>query len=149
MNKINFGMAGRGQKSIFIPKHPEKYIGTLPCISRSSWEFAVMSTFDTNNNVLFWASESLKIPYLNPFTSRVANYYPDFLVIYQDKNGKQRKEIIEVKPANETIMEKAKTKKDKAAVALNMCKWQAAVTFAKNNGMTFRVLNESDIFGKK
>jgi hypothetical protein len=149
MGKLNFGMGGNGQKSIFTPKNPNKYMGTLPIISRSSWEYAVMNTFDTNNNVLFWASESLKIPYMNPFTNKVANYYPDFLVVYQDKNGKQKREIIEVKPAKETIMEKAKTKKDKLSVVLNTYKWQAATQFAKNNGMRFRVLNESDIFGKK
>jgi hypothetical protein len=149
MGKLNFGLGGRGQKSIFTPKNASKYMGTLPIISRSSWEYAMMNFFDTHPNVLFWASESLKIPYVNPFTKRMANYYPDFLVVFSDKNGKQRREVIEIKPLKETLLEHAKTKKDKAAVALNYYKWSAAKKFCDNNGMHFRVLNETDIFGKK
>ena len=81
-------------------------------------------------------------------TKKIANYYPDFLCIFKDKSGKQRKEIIEIKPKSQTLIESAKTKNDKEALALNYYKWAAATKFAKDNGMTFRVLNEDDIFGK-
>jgi hypothetical protein len=148
MGKTNFPMSGRGQKSVFTPKNKEKYIGDYPILSRSSWELKMMQYFDTHPNVLFWASESLKIPYVNPFTKKIANYYPDFLCIFKDKSGKQRKEIIEIKPKSQTLIESAKTKNDKEALALNYYKWAAATKFAKDNGMTFRVLNEDDIFGK-
>jgi hypothetical protein len=48
-------------------------------------------------------------------------------------------------------MESAKSKRDKAMVALNAYKWDAARKFCATQGLTFRVVNESDIFhqGKK
>jgi|SRR5882672_5252139 len=149
MGKTNFPLTGRGQKSIFTPKNKDKYIGDYPILSRSSWELTMMTYFDTHPNVLFWASESLAINYQNPITRKVAKYYPDFLIIYKDKNGKQRRELVEIKPKSQTLLENAKTKKDREALAINYYKWQAATKFAKDNGMTFRVLTESDIFRQK
>ena len=43
-------------------------------------------------------------------------------------------------------MEAAKTIRDKAAVALNMCKWEAARAFCAKQGLKFRIVNENDIF---
>jgi len=107
-----------------------------------------MQMFDSNPNISSWASESLKIPYQNPFTGKYTVYIPDFVVTYTDANGKAKAEIIEVKPAHETFLEQAKSQRAKAAVALNTFKWAAATAFAKNHGMTFRVMNESNIFNK-
>jgi hypothetical protein len=130
----------------YKPVNPSKYVGTYPIIFRSSWEFKVMQMFDVNPNIGSWASESLKIPYQNPFTGKYTVYVPDFVVTYVDAKGNQRAEIIEVKPAKETFLEQAKSQKAKAAVALNTFKWAAAQAFAKSHGMTFRVLNENNIF---
>jgi len=130
----------------YKPVNPAKYVGTYPIIFRSSWEFKVMQMFDVNPNISSWASESLKIPYQNPFTGKYTVYVPDFVVTYVDAKGNQRAEIIEVKPAKETFLEQAKSQKAKAAVALNTFKWAAAQAFAKSHGMTFRVLNENNIF---
>jgi hypothetical protein len=130
----------------YKPIHPEKYVGAYPIIFRSSWEFKVMQLFDTNPNISNWASESLKIPYQNPFTGKYTVYVPDFVVTYVDAKGNQKAEIIEVKPAKETFLEQAKSQRAKAAVALNTFKWAAAQAFAKHHGMTFRVMNEANIF---
>lgn len=130
----------------YKPVNPSKYVGTYPIYFRSSWEFTVMKMFDSNPNITSWASESLKIPYRNPFTGKYTVYIPDFVVTYTDANGKTHAEIIEVKPAKETFLEQAKSQRSKAAVALNAFKWQAATIFAKSHGMTFRVLTESNIF---
>jgi len=130
----------------YKPVNPSKYVGTYPIFFRSSWEFKVMQMFDTHPNITSWASESLKIPYQNPFTGKYTVYVPDFVVTYQDANGMSRAEIIEVKPAKETFLEKAKSQRAKAAVALNTFKWAAAHAFAKQHGMTFRVINEENIF---
>jgi hypothetical protein len=105
-----------------------------------------MKMLDTHPNITSWASESLKIPYKNPFTGKYTVYVPDFVVTYIDANGTTKAEIIEVKPAKETFLEQAKSQRAKAAVALNTFKWQAAQAFAKHHGMTFRVLNEGDIY---
>jgi hypothetical protein len=130
----------------YKPINPGKYVGTYPIIFRSSWEFKVMQMFDANPNITSWASESLKIPYQNPFTGKYTVYVPDFVVTYVDAKGNQKAEIIEVKPAKETFLEQAKSQKAKAAVALNTFKWAAAQAFAKHHGMTFRVMNEENIF---
>jgi len=41
--------------------------------------------------------------------------------------------------------------RDKAIVAINYAKWHAATIWAKQNGLSFRVITEDDIFrqGKK
>jgi hypothetical protein len=130
----------------YKPINPSKYVGTYPIFFRSSWEHKVMIMFDTNPNIISWASESIKIPYQNPFTGKYTVYVPDFVVTYVDAKGNQKAEIIEVKPAKETFLEKAKSQRAKAAVALNTFKWAAAQAFAKHHGMTFRVMNEENIF---
>ncbi len=130
----------------YTPVNPEKYVGTYPIFFRSSWEFTVMQMLDTNANITNWASESLKIPYMNPFTNKYTVYIPDFVVVYTDANGTKKAEIIEVKPSKETFLEQAKSAKGKMVVALNMVKWEAARQFAKNHGMTFRVMNEENIY---
>ena len=139
-------MATNYVQGIYKPINPEKYVGTYPVYARSSWEFKVMAMFDTNPNIISWASESLKIPYQNPFTGKYTVYVPDFVVTYVDAKGIQKAEIIEVKPAKETFLEQAKSQKSKAAVALNSFKWAAAQAFAKQHGMSFRVLTEGNIF---
>lgn len=135
-------------QGIFKPTNPDKYVGDKPAVFRSRWEMIVMQMFDTNPSITNWASESLRIPYVNPFTGKHTVYIPDFVVTYVDANGKCHAEIIEVKPAKETYLEQAKTQHAKAAVALNTYKWAAAQIFAKAHGMKFRIMTEHDIFNK-
>lgn len=139
-------MASKFHQGFFTPTNPEKYAGAKPPYWRSSWEHRVMMMFDTNPRILKWASESIKIPYRNPFTDKYTVYVPDFVVTYVDAQGKQITEIIEVKPAKETCLELAKSQKSKAAFALNQFKWEAAMYFAKQNGIGFRIMTEYDIF---
>ena len=139
----------------FIPKNPQKYAGDPTKIMfRSSWETAAMKFFDSSAAVLKWGSEEIKIPYLKPFVDPVtgkpgvkpANYFPDFVVVYQDKNGNIQKEILEIKPLKESLQEKAKTDRDKMALVVNIAKWKAAEAFARQHGMKFRVITEKSLF---
>jgi hypothetical protein len=95
---------------------------------------------------LQWASEAIHVPYRNPFTNKQTIYVPDFLIIYVDKNGAKHGEVIEVKPSTETTMESARNVRDRAYVALNHTKWQAAAAWCKNQGLKFRVVTENEIF---
>lgn len=135
----------------YVVKNPEKYIGKGQPTYRSSWEMTFMSFCDNNPAVLQWASEAIHVNYRNPFTGKNTIYVPDFLVIYIDKNGHRHGEVIEVKPTKETSLQEAKSMRDKAAVALNMYKWEAARKFCAAQGLTFRVVTEKDIYhqGKK
>ena len=110
-----------------------------------------MNFCDNNPNIQQWASEALHINYRNPFTGKNTIYVPDFLIVYVDRDGRKHGEVVEIKPLKETMMESAKSKRDKAMVALNTYKWDAARKFCAAQGLTFRVVNESDIFhqGKK
>ena len=132
----------------FTPKNPKKYIGSYPITYRSGWELGLMQKFDTHPSILEWASESLKIPYKNPLTNKNTVYVPDFFVKYIDKANKLHAEIIEVKPLKETVMERAKSKRDKLSVAINTAKWQAARAFCNRAGITFRIMTEEQLFRK-
>ena len=139
-------MASHFHQGVYTPVNPDKYVGTYPIRWRSSWEQKVMIMFDSNPNIISWASESLKIPYKNPFTGKNTVYIPDFLVSYFDAKGARHNEIIEVKPSKETNLSEARSPRARAALALNSYKWAAAQAFARQHGMAFRVMNEQHIF---
>jgi hypothetical protein len=137
---------GKYAQGKFQIQNPEKYVGKGEPTYRSSWEFAFMQFCDNNPAVVQWASEAIHVNYRNPFTGKNTIYVPDFLIIYMDKNGKRHGEVVEIKPSKETTMEAAKSQRDKAAVALNMFKWEAARKFCAAQGLRFRIVNEQDIF---
>lgn len=128
-------------------KHPEKYVGRKTPTYRSGWEFAFMKFCDENPSIQTWASEAIKIPYRNPFTGKATIYVPDFFIQYKNKKGQNRVEVIEVKPDNQTMMEKAgRSKHNQAHAVLNAAKWEAANAYCKSKGIHFRVITEKDMF---
>jgi len=131
--------------------NPEKYAGLKRPRYRSGWEHAFMRFCDNHPSVINWASESIQIPYRNPLTGKQSIYVPDFLIVYQDKRGNKRAELIEVKPESQTRLTEKTSKYDKLAIAVNHAKWEAAAKWAKHKGLTFRIVTEGDIFhqGKK
>jgi hypothetical protein len=139
-------------KGRFTCTQPEKYVGSKVPTYRSSWEWSFMNMCDTHPNITNWASESVKIPYKDPLTGRQTVYVPDFLIQYEDKHGKKRTELIEIKPANQMIKERVgKNAYNQAQFVKNQAKWTAANAWCRQNGIIFRVINEGDIFhnGKK
>lgn len=135
----------------YTPQNPKKYIGKFPILYRSSWELSLMRVLDMHPNVTQWASESISIPYMHPLTGKWTFYIPDFLVVFVDKSGNKRAEVIEVKPAKEALAERAKSKRDKLVLAVNQAKWKAAMEWCHKNKLTFKVLTEDQLFrnGKK
>jgi len=101
---------------------------------------------DTNENVINWASEPVRIPYRNPLTGKMTMYVPDFIVVYRGPNNTVKAELIEIKPKNQSIIEEKMKDSQRAVVAVNYSKWAAAQAWARQNGLTFRVITESDIF---
>jgi len=141
-------MARNYAQGKFQIKNTAKYVGKGTPTYRSGWEFAFMQFCDNNPSVLQWASESINIPYRNPFTGKQTIYVPDFLIVYVDKNQKTHAEVIEVKPSTETTLESARSPRDRAYVALNTAKWHAAVAWCGRNGLRFRVVTEREIFAQ-
>lgn len=133
----------------FVPTNSHKIIGNATIWYRSSWELAMMTFLDNHPSVIQWASESVKIPYTNPLTGKRSQYVPDFLVLYKDKDGRQRAELVEVKPKKEAMLENAKSRRDKAFLMINQAKWAAAMAWCKKNGVTFRLITEDHLFMQK
>ena len=136
-------------QGVYTPKNPSKYVGKNKPKYRSGWELTFMMFCDTNKNVISWASEALSIPYKHPLTGKRTNYVPDFFVLYEDRYGRQRAEIVEIKPKKQSLIEsKVASAKDRAIVAINHAKWEAASRYCKQAGLTFRVITEDDLFYK-
>jgi len=138
---------GKFAQGRFDMKNPEKYIGKKTPLARSSWEFVFMRMLDEHPGVEKWASESVQIPYRDPLSGRHTIYVPDFFVLYVDKNKKKHAELVEVKPASQTIREQVgKSIYNQEQYIKNLAKWEAATAWCKQQGIKFRVVNESDIF---
>lgn len=135
-------------QGVYEVRNPQKYVGVGKPRYRSGWELTFMMFCDNNKNVLQWASESIRIPYRNPLTGKQTIYVPDFLVVYQDKTGRQVAEMVEIKPKKEAMLEGSArpSQRTRATIAVNHAKWQAAQAFCKRSGIKFRVITEDDLF---
>ena len=140
-------MSLKFSQGVYKIKNPEKYVGNKDPIYRSGWELTFCTFCDNNPSIQNWSSEPVKIPYRDPLTGKNTVYIPDFLIVYFDKNLKKHVEMIEIKPANQTLKEKVgKSAYNQAQYVKNMAKWSAAQAFCRNQGIVFRVINEGDIF---
>lgn len=139
-------MAKKFDQGIYEVINKTKYIGTKSPYYRSSWERHMMLFFDNNQHILQWSSEGLKIPYVHPLTGKGTVYVPDFLINYVDKNQVHRTELLEVKPYGQTMINEKMKDRDRAIVAINYAKWQAAHRFCQKYGLIFRIITEKDIF---
>jgi hypothetical protein len=134
-------------QGIFVPTNSEKYIGKHHPRYRSGWEFTFMQFCDKNKNVLKWASEAITIPYRHPLTGKIANYIPDFFIVYENKFGKQYAEVVEIKPKKQSLIEsRVANVRDRAVVAVNHAKWASAKAYCAQHKFTFRVITEDDLF---
>jgi len=133
-------------QGVYTPRNPNKYTGKGKIIYRSSWENHFCIFCDTNNHILEWASEAIRIPYRHPLTGKQTTYVPDFLIRYRTKNNKIITELIEIKPAGQASLREGMNQNQRATVAVNKMKWAAASKWAKANGIIFRILTEHDLF---
>jgi hypothetical protein len=124
----------------------DKYVGRKQPTYRSGWEHSFMRFCDTNEHILQWASEPVSIPYRHPLTGKMTNYVPDFIITYRNRDNTVKAELIEIKPKGQSVIESKMNSRDRAVVAVNYAKWDAATKWARRNGLTFRVITESDMF---
>jgi hypothetical protein len=138
-------------KGWFKPQNPKKYKGNPEnIIYRSNWELRVMKWLDLNNNVLWWSSEELAIPYMSPVDQKRHRYFPDFIARIKNKTGQETTYMIEVKPHKQTQQptQKRKTKRfieESVTYAINQEKWRAADIFCQEHGWTFMILTEKEL----
>ena len=139
-------------KGKYRPSYPKKYKGDVSKITyRSSWEARCMNYFDLNENVLWWASEEVIIPYKSPIDGRYHRYYPDFVINVRQRDGKTKTLMIEVKPENQKNAPKVRARKTKKYIsevvtyAVNQAKWDAATEYCNDRMWEFKVLTEKDM----
>ena len=135
-------------QGIYELLNPKKYAGNKRPFYRSGWEHAFMRFCDNHPGIINWVSEGVQIPYRNPLTGKQTIYVPDFFITFQDKKGRKRAELIEVKPNSQTRLTERTSKRDKLAIVINHAKWEAAAKWCRLKGVTFRVVTEDDIFHK-
>ena len=145
---------GRIKNSKFIqgtynPIHKEKYKGNTDPVYRSSLEKQFFYFFDTDPNVVAWASESVVVPYFSSIDNKVHKYYIDLIAAIKDKNGNINKYLIELKPHAQTQAPIPSDSKKRSTVLYenlmwhkNQSKWKAASEYAAKKGMKFIVLTE-------
>ena len=134
------------RQGFYQVKNTQKYVGAGQPKYRSGWEMTFMMFLDSNDNVLQWASESVRIPYRNPITGKQSMYVPDFLVTYRGPNNTVKAELIEIKPKKQSLIESRMSDRDRAIVAVNYAKWASAQKWCQKNRLSFRVITEDDLF---
>ena len=149
-------MASRFDQGWYMVKNPDKYLGDVNEVRfMSSWELNAFNFLDGNPNVLKWGSEEIAIPYIKPTDGRVHKYLPDLIVQYRDKEGVEKWELLEIKPAAQVKVSRARNPNTRTyqnlTLAVNTAKWAAAQQWCEaqqKNGMaiTFRILTEHSIF---
>lgn len=148
---------GAWHQNFFIPKNPHKYMGDFDnIIYRSSWEKRVFTFLDENPHIISWASEPFPIPYIKPVlvngkaSMRKANYFPDIYVEFIDSKGKERRQLIEIKPEKQTKPSKSKKAtvklQENYAYAVNTAKWAAAKAWCEKHDVEFLIATEKTLF---
>lgn len=136
-------------QGIYSPINKTKYKGNGDPPFRSMLERKFFYFFDTNPNVIAWASESIVVPYYYDIDKKIHKYHVDLIAAIKDSTGKITKYLIEVKPESQTKPPVQSSKKKRSTVlyehlmySKNICKWNAASEYAFKKGMKFIVLTE-------
>ena len=138
-------------QGIFNPKHPEKYAGNFKnIIYRSSWELKFFHYLDNREDVIYWSSEELAIPYFNPIDQKIHRYFPDIIFKVKTTDGNESVFMVEIKPYKQTLepIKKRNTKTfitESVTYAINQSKWKAADKFCSERGWTFKIITEKDL----
>ena len=138
----------KSYKGLFKPTNPKKYVGnTNQIVYRSLLERRFMRYCDTNDDIVFWASEELPVRYYSPLDKKYHRYFPDFVV--KTVNGD--KYMIEIKPYRQALKPKPPKKKTKSYMResfeyiKNQAKLSAARKYCEDNNMEFKIITEKDL----
>jgi hypothetical protein len=102
---------------------------------------------DRNDDIIYWASEELAIPYFSPIDKKVHRYFPDFII--KTKQGKRF--MIEIKPAKYLKPPKPGKRKtrrffgEQVEFIRNQSKWKAAVKYCEDQNMQFKIFTEKEL----
>ena len=129
-------------------KKPEKYAGNANMVVyRSLWEKQAFKWCENNPKVKLWNSEEIVVPYKSTVDKKLHRYFVDLLIQLDNKETY----LIEIKPKNQTIPPKKRSRKTKKYIneivtyAKNQDKWEAATQFAEHKGWKFQVWTEETL----
>lgn len=129
-------------------KRPEKYAGDArKVVYRSLWERQAFKWCENNPKVKMWNSEEVVVPYKCTVDKKLHRYFVDLLIQMEDK----KTYLIEIKPKNQTIPPKKRSRKTKKYInemitySKNQDKWEAATQFAEYKGWKFQVWTEETL----
>jgi len=154
------------RQGLYLPRNKDKIIklnsqGGL--FYRSGLEQKMMVYLDTNENIVFWGAEHLRVPYTKTewvsetqeYKTTEHGYYPDFYYELKRKDGTVAKVVAEVKPYSETIEPKladrptAKQLKNfEYALKMynkNLSKWKAMIEYCERKGFEFIIITEQHL----
>ena|ERR1700761_1073287 len=149
------------KNGLYVPKHKDKIIklnnqGGL--FYRSGLEQKFMIYLDYNENVIYWNTELIKIPYLkNAWNNKLKeenltehSYFPDFYYEIKKKDGSISKVVAEVKPYKDTILPKLPDNPtlnqlknfeySMKEYSKNMDKWKFCYEWCKMKGYDFIII---------
>jgi hypothetical protein len=136
--------------------NPQKYMGDpRKLLYKSGWEETSFKMCDNNPNIVNWGYEIIPIKYNKPVGAlfRTTTYFPDLYVEYFDRNKNFIREVIEIKPYNQTIPSKKRNPAtrlvENTIYAVNQAKWRAAEVWCNSRGIKFSLMTENELFGKK
>lgn len=138
-------------QGIYKIKNPQKYVGNANnIIYRSSWEQKVFLELDDREDVIYWSSEEMYIPYFNPVDQKTHRYFPDIIFKVKQKDGKEQVFMIEIKPEKQTKppIKRKRTQtyiNESITYAINQAKWKFADKFCRDKGWIFKILTEKDL----
>jgi hypothetical protein len=151
-NSRNSNGTNKSYSGKFIPKNPQKYKGDFTNITyRSTWERRVMVWLDEREDVLYWNSEEVIVPYKSPVDGKFHRYFVDFYVQIKKKDDTIQTLLLEIKPAKQTKPPEKKKRVTKQYIqevvtwGINEAKWKAATEYCLDRGWQFKVLTEHDL----
>ena len=129
-------------------KNKNKYMGDpSQVVYRSLWEKQAFKWCESNPKVKMWNSEEVVVPYKSTIDKKLHRYFVDLLIQLDNKETY----LIEIKPKNQTIPPKKRSRKTKKYInevltyAKNQDKWEAATQFAEHKGWKFQVWTEETL----
>ena len=136
----------------FHPQNPQKYKGDLNKIYfRSGWELKFYQMCDTRPEIIEYAVECVKVPYISPIDHRAHEYFIDVYLEMRLSDGKTQKWLIEIKPEKYTKIPKEPKKKTAksmknyknhvATSLVNIEKFKSAKYYSKQMGAIFGVVS--------
>ena len=158
MNRAKIGNR-RYKQGRYLLQNPNKYIGHVPVLYRSSWEFAFCRFCDMNEKIRRWSAEGIEIPYqISNKLGQIEThrYYPDFyLEMTNNDPEKYERILIEIKPKSEIappVPPKKQTLKmlenyeySLMTYKKNLHKWAFTREWCEKRHIKFVIITEDDL----